>query len=219
MRRVVLASVLAGSVCAGTSLAQTNDAGRPPAAGAPIASPSVIVGNVVLDSNGAPASALRLFRDDAPSTCDAAKSFPGTVANGPFAYASVSYTNNGPARCVTLTLNAACTNGIPASVFLVGYGGAINPADLSQNYIGDSGRSTGTGFAPARMALNLPTNQTINLMVQQVNNAATSPPSSCTFSLLDDMQVPVPAMSPAATAAMAAILALLGFAFLRRRAD
>jgi len=49
-------------------------------------------------------------------------------------------------------------------------------------------------------------------------NAATTPASQCTYTLLDDTQVVVPTMSPASMAAMAGLLALLGFAFLRRRA-
>jgi hypothetical protein len=217
MRRVVmLASIAVGSAIAGAGFAQTNDLGRPPATHAPAVA-AAPVGSGTLSSNGTPTATLRVFRDDAPSSCGAAKAFPGTIGNGPFAYTSVSYTNSGPARCVTFTLNATCVNGLPAGVFLVGYSGAIDAADLSRNYLGDSGRSTGTGFAPAQMAVNLGTNQSITLMIQQVNNAATSPPSSCTFALLDDTQVPVPALSSASMAAMAGLLALLGFAFLRRR--
>ena len=118
---------------------------------------------------------------------------------------------------MTFTLSASCTNGNLAGVFLVGYSGAINAADLSQNYIGDSGSSTGTGFSPVQMSINLAAGQTINLMVEQVNSTATDPPSTCSFTVSDDRQVLVPTMSPAAMAAMAGILALLGFAFLRRR--
>jgi hypothetical protein len=217
MRRVLMLALVAiGGLGATAGFAQSNDKGVTTSGTGFSGLANVIIGSGSLSSNSAPTSALRVFRDAAPSVCNT-KSFPGTVGGGPFAYTVVPYTNTGSSRCVTFTLSASCTNGNLAGVFLVGYSGAVNAGDLAQNYIGDSGSSTGTGFAPVQMSLNLAAGQTINLMVEQVNNTATSPPSTCSFTLSDDRQVLVPTMSPAAMAAMAGILALLGFAFLRRR--
>ena len=217
MRRVLMLALVAlGGLGATAGFAQTNDKGVTTSGTGFSGLANVVISNGSLSSNSAPTSVLRVFRDASPSVCNA-KSFPGTVGGGPFSYTVIPYTNSGSSRCVTFTLSASCTNGNLAGVFLVGYSGAINPADLSQGYIGDSGSSTGTGFAPVTMSVNLAAGQTINLMVEQVNNAATSPPSTCSFTLTDDAQVVVPTMSPASMAAMAGILALLGFAFLRRR--
>ena len=220
MRRVLMVGLLAlGGFAAGAGFAQSNN-DRGPAITSGIgggASPNIVIGSGTLNSNSPTTSPERVFRDGSPSTCGPTKAFPGTVPGGPFAYTTVSYTNTGPGRCVNFTLNASCVNGNTAGLFLVAYAGAINPANLSQNYIGDSGVSTGTGFPPTQMAVQLGANQSINLMIEQVNPAGTTPPSQCSFTLLDDTQIVVPTMSPALMAAMAGILALLGFVYLRRR--
>jgi hypothetical protein len=215
-RMMMLALVVMGGLGAGAGFAQTNDKGVTTSGSGFGGLTNVVIGSGNLNSNSAPTSAERVFRDASPSICNA-KSFPGTLGDGPYAYTGIPYTNTGSSRCVTFTLSASCTNGNTAGVFLVGYSGAINAANLSQGYLGDSGSSTGTGFSPVQMSLSLAAGQTITLMVEQVNNTATSPPSTCSFTLSDDSQVIVPTMSPAAMAAMAGVLALLGFAFLRRR--
>ena len=139
MRRVLMLALVAiGGLGAAAGFAQTNDRGVTTSGTGFSGLANVVISNGTISSNSAQTSVLRVFRDASPSVCNA-KSFPGTVGGGPFAYTVIPYTNSGSSRCVTFTLSASCTNGNLAGVFLVGYSGAINAADLSQNYIGDSG--------------------------------------------------------------------------------
>lgn len=219
MRRLLMFVVVAmGSFGAATGTAQTTDNGSSPPASGRVGA-NVLVGSGTLASNGTPTSPLRIFRDGVPSACASVKAYPGDYATpGPYAYQTIGYTNTGPSRCVTFTFMGYCAGGGSlAGVFLAAYNGAFVPANLSANYIGDMGSSPVAGLV-LTMALNLGHNQSITLMVGQVNPTSTSPVNSCSFSVQDDQQIVVPTMSPASMAAMAGLLALLGFAFLRRRA-
>ncbi len=83
-----------------------------------------------------------MFRNGVASTCGTAKAFPGTVA-GTYNYNSYTYTNNtAGTQCVTVTLTGNATN---CNVQSAAYLGSFNPADIAQNYIGDSGVSTLNG--------------------------------------------------------------------------
>lgn len=219
MGRILKVAVAAVTgLIAATVFAQATDNGAaPPASGR--VSGNAFIGSGTLASNGTPTTPVRIFRDGVASTCSAVKTYPGdNLTPGPYAYQTLAYTNSGPGRCVTITFSTSCTGGgNPAGTFLAAYNGAFVPSNLSTNYIGDTGSSPASGSSVS-MALNLAQNQSITLMVGQTNPAATTPVNSCTFSVLDDSQVIVPAMSPASMAAMAGLIALLGFVFLRRRA-
>ena len=121
-------------------------------------------GDLVLGAN-------RLSRNGTPSACSSAKPFPGVIADTGMRYDEFSYTNTGPAQCVTFTVTGNCAE---PGVLLSAYSGAINPADLSAGYLGDTGTSSDNNI-PQTLALNLSTGQTINLVTS--NGAIGSGPS------------------------------------------
>ena len=220
MRMIFALLVPAAIVFSGAAIAQQTDNGSVPnkVTGGGASTSSVVFGNS-LSSAGIPTEAARMFRSGVPSVCGSAKAFPGTSAGAGFAYQTASYTNAGPARCVTLTLSASCSGGGNLfGAFVSAYSGAFDPTNLATNYLGDPGVSTGSpGVAGTPFQLNLAAGQTITLVVNQVNDSATNPASVCAFQVTDDVSV-VPTMSPLAMVLMALVLAALTFVVLRRRA-
>ena len=220
--RVMLALVVPAAIAffSGAAIAQQSDNGSVPnkVTGGGASTSSVVFGNSI-SSAGTPTEAARMFRDGTRSVCGSTKVFPGTSAGAGFAYQTASYTNAGPARCVTLTLNASCSGGGNLfGAFVSAYSGAFDPTNLATNYLGDPGVSTGSpGVAGTPFQLNLAAGQTITLVVNQVNDSATNPASVCAFQVTDDVSV-VPTMSPVAMLLMALVLAALTFVVLRRRA-
>ena len=90
----------------------------------------------VLDGND-PTQADRLGRDGQPSGC-AGKACPGGGFPGTKLFETFSFRNDGAsAACFTVTLNAAL--GGAGDIESAAYLGSYNPADLCQNYLGDSG--------------------------------------------------------------------------------
>lgn len=172
-----------------------------------------------ISSSSLPNMDNRLTRDGNPSTCGGAKSFPGVQGGANFAYQEIPYTNQGPARCVTFTMQANCSGGgNPFGSFLSGYSGAFDPANLATNYAGDAGISTGISD-PTSMQLNLAAGQSISLVIMQVNDDTTNPPQVCNYFMDDNITRPVPTMSEAGLLITALSLCGLGFAFLRRRSS
>lgn len=106
---------------------------------------------------------IRHFRDGIPSSCGAAKAFPGTSTPGNHQYDAYQFqtcANSGP-TCVTVTLSAA--NGV--NLFSAAYLGTFNPANLAQNYIADAGGSNTT----VSYSFNLPAGaQTFTVVVEDV---------------------------------------------------
>jgi len=79
----------------------------------------------------------RLGRDGQPSGC-AGKACPGGGFPGTKFYKTYNFTNDGGAdACFTVTINAAL--GGQGDIESAAYVGSYNPANLCENYLGDSG--------------------------------------------------------------------------------
>jgi len=220
-RRLSAVSVAAALVLLGHgALAQPSDNGAvAPVIQAPAVVPQAIVAAGTIASDDTPTMVGRLFRDAEPSTCAAVKPFPGTLGTAPHAYDTFTYTNDGQARCVLLVISATCTGGGNAfGAFLAAYDGPFDPTNIETNYLGDSGSSVGGPGSPhARMAIQMSAGQTITLVVNQVNESSTTPPSACVYEVRDDSGTAVPALAPLVALLTAAGLAGLGARLLRRR--
>jgi hypothetical protein len=116
-------------------------------------------------STADPTQTPRIFRDAIASICSSTKVFPGTTGSGSFHYKSYTVQNTSATpNCVTITLkNSDITN----NVHLSAYNGAFNPANLSQNYIGDIGTSSSNGIIQ-KMDITIPGNTTINIIASEV---------------------------------------------------
>ena len=156
---------------------------------------------------------VRIFRDGNASTCAAAKTFPGTLGVGTaVGYKTTTGSNNGPAACITVTLDlGTCgTNAITTA-----YLGSFNPNDLSQNYLGDQADSSLTSFS-----FMAPANSQIVLMTSAVDAIT----ESCTYTITSDNLTgrqatvnPVPTLSTWAAWALTLLMAAVGITVLRRR--
>lgn len=121
--------------------------------------------------NTDPTHTPRITRDGVHPTCGTAKAYPGDFGTGNFHYKSYSIQNTSATPdCVTLTLkNIDPTN----QVHLVAYSGSFNPANISQNYLGDIGNSSFNGSVES-MSINIPGSTTVVLI-------ATEPAANSTF--------------------------------------
>ena len=111
-----------------------------------------------------PTQTSRVFRDAMPSVCGVAKVYPGDIAGSNYHYKK--YTLNNVAatpECVTININ----NVDASQIFLVAYNGSFNPANISQNYLGDIGSSPNNGSSYS-MAVTIPPASTIVLVVSEV---------------------------------------------------
>jgi autotransporter-associated beta strand protein len=79
----------------------------------------------------------RLVRDGVASLCGSPKACPGSVAGLPLRYRTHTFTNNGPATCVTVAITDRCRTNAPlhASAYLTRF----DSADLCARYLGDLG--------------------------------------------------------------------------------
>lgn len=113
-----------------------------------------------------PTHTPRVNRDGVSSTCAAPKAYPGDFGSATHHYKSYSIKNTGAtAQCVDVML----TNLDPSNqVFLVAYNNTFNPANISQNYLADTGLSTAGGLAPATMSFNIPAGATVILVASEV---------------------------------------------------
>jgi len=100
--------------------------------------------NGSLNSVTGPFQNGRLFRDAVPSSCPT-KAFPGTFDAGTtFNYATHAFRAANSTSCVTVNFN---TGTCGTNVFAGAYLNSYNPADLSENYIGDIGASLTQSFS------------------------------------------------------------------------
>jgi hypothetical protein len=99
------------------------------------------------------------------SGCGSAKAYPGTVGTAQRTYDQYSFTNSGPATCVTFELNTACTS--TQAIYPVAYLNSFNPANVAINYRGDPGSSPPDGFST--FSVDVPANSTVVLVVHEVN--------------------------------------------------
>ena len=122
----------------------------------------VIVGRI---NTTDPTQTLRILRDGVASACGTPKVFPGTLGTGGFHYKTYSFQNtSATTACVTITLN----NADPINnVHLVAYNNTFNPADISQNYMGDIGSSSSSSNIQV-MNINVPGNSTVVLIASEV---------------------------------------------------
>lgn len=118
-----------------------------------------------------PAMSARLVANGVSSVCAPAKSFPGTVA-GTYTYKTTTAYNNGPERCVTVNFNQGTCG---SSVLLSAYAGSFNPANLSQNYLGDAG-----SYQTLPFSFMAPANAAVVLVAA---SATSGVPAACQFSL------------------------------------
>jgi hypothetical protein len=104
------------------------------------------------------------------SRCGTARAYPGTNDTAPRAYDAYTFINNGPATCVTFSVNTSCTTNF---IFPVVYLGSFNPNNIAENYLGDAAASPN---AFGTFSVNVPANATIVLVVSEVT-AGTGCPS------------------------------------------
>jgi hypothetical protein len=104
----------------------------------------------------------RLARGRDPNTCGLLRS--GGIQSGSliFTFDAYSFTNNGPATCVTFNLDTECHD---EPLFAVAYLGTFDPAHILTNYLADMGRSP--PFANA-FSFDVPANATVVLVVSEV---------------------------------------------------
>jgi hypothetical protein len=97
----------------------------------------------------------RVGRNQVPSTCSG-KAPPGGGFPGTKYYQTYTFTNTaGAPRCYTVTINAQL--GGPGDIQSVAYDQVYNPANLNENYLGDSGVSgLGTTVEQATYAFTVP---------------------------------------------------------------
>ncbi len=117
-----------------------------------------------------PTESPRLFRNNIASTCAGLKPFPGTGGSGSYHYLAYNITNDtGQSQCVTVTVSTPCSlsdNGIHSVAYL----GSFNPANLSANYLADSGSSAYTDAGvghPASYSFTLGAGQTAVLVANE----------------------------------------------------
>jgi autotransporter-associated beta strand protein len=86
----------------------------------------------------------RLNRNGVISTCDASKPCPGSFAEGAVRFDAYTFTNVGPASCVTVSLDTPCNSLSPGdnAIHCSAYLGSYNPANKCANYLADSGVSS-----------------------------------------------------------------------------
>ncbi|KEY18524.1 T9SS type A sorting domain-containing protein [Kaistella antarctica] len=114
-----------------------------------------------------PTHSPRITRDGIHSACGTAKVYPGDFGSGAFHYKSYSLQNTSATPdCVTLSLKNTDPDGLK-QVHLMAYTGSFNPANISQNYLGDIGNSSLSG-AVETMNVTIPGNTTIILIASEV---------------------------------------------------
>ena len=137
--------------------------------------PIAFRGAIGSNSTGYPGSSGtqtgRLTRQGNASVCGAQKSFPGISDTTARTYDQYTFTNNGPATCVTFEINSAC-NAEGTPLFAAAYLGSFNPANLATNYRGDTGALL-SEFKT--FAVDVPANATVVLVVNEVTAGAACP--------------------------------------------
>ena len=173
-----------------------------------------------LSTDAAPGGTGRINRNAVASACGTAKPFPGTIA-GNFHSNTRSLVNNGPAQCVTITIASNdCSDG-DADVFPALYTASFDPNNLSANYLGDAGTSTGSPTSPpVSFGVDLTAGQTVTLVVESVD--AVGAGAICHYTVyspqLDDPLEPaIPTLGSWALAALGTLFAATGALIVLRR--
>ena len=118
-----------------------------------------------------PTQTSRVLRDGSSSVCSVSKTYPGDLP-GTYHYKLYTIQNTSATPdCVAInTLNPDSNQ-----IFTVAYNGAFNSANISQNYMGDTGNSPFNGSSTT-MSVVIPGSSTMTLVVSEVvaNTAFTS---------------------------------------------
>lgn len=113
-----------------------------------------------------PTHSPRINRNGVQSVCGTAKAYPGDFGSGNFHYKTYSLQNTSATPdCVTFVLKSTDPDASKA-VHLVAYTGSFNPANISQNYLGDTG-SSALGVTTVTMSVIIPGNTTIVLVATE----------------------------------------------------
>jgi hypothetical protein len=133
----------------------------------------------------------RLGRDGLPSEC-AGKACPGGGFAGTKYYKTYNFRNNGgSAACFTVTINAAL--GGPGDIESAAYVNTYNPANLCQNYLGDSGVvGLGTTVPNASYSFTVPGNSDFVVVVNTTGTTTSSQFSGTVSGFFDTTPGPGP---------------------------
>ncbi|MEO5721508.1 MAG: dockerin type I domain-containing protein [Chthoniobacterales bacterium] len=131
----------------------------------------------------------RVGRNQVPSTC-AGKAPPGGGFPGTKYYKTYTFTNtSGAPRCYTVTINAAL--GGPGDIQSVAYDQVYDPANLSANYLGDSGISgLGTTVDQATYSFTVPAQHDFVIVVNTTGTTESSPFSGTVSGFVDNTPGP-----------------------------
>lgn len=160
----------------------------------PPANPASISLDYTIDASATATQVGRIFRDGVASTCATPKPFapnPGDTDAYRFIASAPLYNQSASAVCATITVtpDPACDVNVQPSAYL----GSFNPADISQNYLGDAGVSFGGALSPLSFEVMVPAGAAI---VVNLNDAA-SPAAgvACTVTVSSDQLFETPANS------------------------
>jgi hypothetical protein len=167
-------------------------------------------------------AAGRVFRDGSGngSVCGVPKAYPGTFGAGQsFAYRVHTVVNNGPAQCVTVTVDNSGCAGANGGSFPVMYTGTFNPAAPATGYVGDGGTDPLAGGAPVVFGVTLGAGEQVDLVL--FSNGGNLDPGSCNYNItsaqLNVAAAAVPTLGEWAMIALGGLLAAFGFVALRSR--
>jgi hypothetical protein len=137
----------------------------------------------------------RLGRDGSPSGC-AGKGCPGGGFAGTKFYKTYTFTNNGAApACFTVTINAAL--GGAGDIESAAYLNSYNPANLCQNYLGDSGVvGLGTTVPNASYSFTVPGNSNFVVVVNTTGTTTSSVFTGTVSGFFDTTPGPGPCPAP-----------------------
>jgi hypothetical protein len=137
----------------------------------------------------------RLGRDGLPSGC-AGKGCPGGGFAGTKFYKTYNFRNNGAApACFTVTINAAL--GGAGDIESAAYLNSYNPANLCQNYLGDSGVvGLGTTIPNASYSFTVPANSNFVVVVNTTGTTTSSVFSGTVSGFFDTTPGPGPCPAP-----------------------
>ncbi len=132
----------------------------------------------------------RPVRNGIVSTCGIPRPYPGAFDAAPKAFDKYSFTNTGPATCVTFTVNTACSGA--AQIFPTAYLGSFDPANIAANYLGDPG---GSPSPLTSFSVDVPANSTVILVVTEATAGGACPSYNVTVEGLKCAPIPVSAVS------------------------
>ena len=162
------------------------------ATGSPSCTPAVINGSIDLSD---PTQTDRLFRSGFPQTCPATLTCAIFGDPTPHHYDSYTFTNTtGSTQCVHIDTNTACTG--TNFIFTAAYLGSFDPANICNNWIGDSGSSPDPEVA---FDVDVDAGQTLVVVVSEVTPDAGCPAYTLTVTGLCSGGGGTPTPTPSCT--------------------